>query len=168
MLQFIVLVTCAQCYVARTASVVNMREGPSTEYGVVKCLNKNTVIYVDLDDAIDDWYLVVDIQSNKEGYVSSKYVKLQKTISKSSTASIQRLTRTHEYNPSLHIKNQTGKTLLLRINSTSYNLSIGENLKVTVEPGKFRFRASAVGVVPLSGEYTTESNYEYDWRFYIK
>lgn len=76
-LQLIALMSFAQSYIALTTTGVNMREGPSTEYDVIKHLNKGAVLYVDLDEAIDDWYLVVDIENDIEGYVSSRYIRIK-------------------------------------------------------------------------------------------
>lgn len=166
-LQLITLMSFAQSYIALTTTGVNMREGPSTEYDVVKHLAKGTALYVDLDESVDGWYLVVDIENDIEGYVSSRYVRLQKSVSKSNSTSIQKSARTYEYNPTIHIKNSSSTSMSLRINSTTYKLSPYETTKVTMIPGKFTFRASAPGVVPRSGEYTVDSNYDYEWEFYI-
>lgn len=166
-LQFIALMSFAQSYIAFTTTGVNMREGPSTEYDVVKHLSKGVALYVDLDESIDGWYLVVDIENDIEGYVSSRYVRLQKAVSKSNSTSIQKSGRTSEYNPTIHIKNSSSTSMSLRINSTTYKLSPYETTTITMVPGRFTFRASAPGVVPRSGEYTIDSNYDYEWEFYI-
>lgn len=166
-LQLVTLMSFAQSYLALTTAGVNMREGPSTEYDIVKHLSKGTALYVDLDESIDGWYLVVDIENDIEGYVSSRYVKLMKSVSKSNSTSIQKSARTYEYDPTIHIKNSSSTSMSLRINSTTYKLSPHETTTVTMEPGRFTFRASAPSVVPRSGEYTVENNYEYEWEFYI-
>ncbi len=106
-LLLITVTSLAQSYITVTTSAVNMREGPTTEYDVIERLNKGTVLYVDLDESIDGWYLVVDIQNDIEGYVSSRYVRLQKSVSKSNSTSIQKSARTYEYNPTIHIKNSS-------------------------------------------------------------
>lgn len=165
--QLITLMSFAQGYLALTTSGVNMREGPSTEYDIIKHLSKGTVLYVDLDESIDGWYLVVDIKNDIEGYASSQYVRLQKRLEKSNTTSIQKAARTYDYNPTINIKNSSSTSMTLRINDTTYKLAPHETIYVTMEPGKFTFRASAPGVVPRSGEYIAESNYNYDWEFYI-
>lgn len=166
-LQLIALTSFAQCYLAVSTADVNMREGPSTEYDIIKRLQKGTDLYVDTDESIDGWYLVVDIRNDIEGYVSSKYVRLKKSVNKSNSTSIQRGDMTYDYNPTLHIKNSTSTSMSLRINSTTYKLSPYETTTVTMDPGRFTYRASAPGVVPISGEHSLESNYNYEWEFYI-
>lgn len=69
--------------------------------------------------------------------------------------------------PAIHIKNSSSTSMSLRINSTTYKLSPYETTTVTMVPGRFTFRVSAPGVVPRSGEYTIDSNYDYEWEFYI-
>lgn len=166
-LQLITIMSFAQSYIAHTVSGVNLREGPSTEYDVIGQLKKGTALYVDLDEAIDGWYLVVDIKNDIEGYVSSKYVELVRRLEKSNSTSIQKAARSYDYNPAIHVKNLSSTSMSLRINSTTYKLSARETIIVNMEPGRFTFRASAPGVVPCSGEYTVESNYDYEWEFYI-
>lgn len=166
-LQLIALMSFAQSYIAFTTTGVNMREGPSTEYDVTEQLDRGTALYVDLDESIDGWYLVVDIKNDIEGYVSSKYVRLQQSVGKSNNTSIHKSARTQQYNPTIHIKNSSNTSMSLRINSTTYKLSPYETTMLTMVPGKFTFRASAPGVVPRSGEYTIDSNYDYEWEFYI-
>ena len=166
-LQLFILNSFAQNYIAVTTSGVNMREGPSTEYGIIEHLTTGTTLYVDLDEEIDGWYLVVDIENDIEGYVSSRYVKLAKRLSKSGTTSIQKSAPSYNYDPIIHIKNSSSSSMTLRINCTTYKLSPYSSTDVTMMPGRFTFRASAPGVVPKSGEYTIENNYDYEWEFYI-
>lgn len=166
-LQLVVIMSFAQSYIAHTVSGVNLREGPSTEYDIIEHLKKGAALYVDLDESIDGWYLVVNIENDVEGYVSSKYVELDKRVEKSNSTSIQKSARSYDYNPAIHVKNSSSTSMSLRINSTTYRLSPYETIIVNMEPGRFTFRASAPGVVPRSGEYTVESNYDYEWEFYI-
>ena len=56
-----------------TASLLNVRQGPGTNYSIVTRVNRNE--YIRLFAKIGDWY-VVQTENNYLGAVSSKYVKL--------------------------------------------------------------------------------------------
>lgn len=166
-LQIIALTSFAQGYLAISTADVNLREGPSTEYNVIRCLKEGTALYVDSVYTVDGWYLVVDIKHDIEGYVSSKYVRLGKLVDKAKNVSIEKGDITSDYNPVLNIKNDTNISLSLKLNDKLYKFFPQETKTLTLNPGYFTFRASSPGVIPYSGEYTLESNYKYNWRFFI-
>lgn len=56
-----------------TATTLNVRQGPGTNYGIVTRVYKNQ--YIRLFAKIGDWY-VVQTDDNYIGAVSSKYIKL--------------------------------------------------------------------------------------------
>ena len=56
-----------------TATTLNVRQGPGTNYGIVTRVYKNQ--YIRLFAKIGDWY-VVQTDDNYLGAVSSKYIKL--------------------------------------------------------------------------------------------
>ena len=55
-----------------TASVLNLRSGPSTNYRVVKKLNKNTNINV--IETLPNGWLKIKLSNGSKGYVSAKYI----------------------------------------------------------------------------------------------
>ena len=55
-----------------TASKLNVRSGPGTQYKVVATVNKNE--YIRVFAGVGDWY-VVQIEGDYVGAVSKKYVK---------------------------------------------------------------------------------------------
>lgn len=55
-----------------TASVLNLRSGPSTNYRVVKKLNKNTNINV--IETLPNGWLKIKLSNGSTGYVSAKYI----------------------------------------------------------------------------------------------
>lgn len=164
---FVSLNGYAQTWLGVTSTNVNLREGPSVDYGIVRKLPPNTLLYIDSDDSVNDFYLVVDIENDEEGYVAKKYVKHYKNVEKTKGASIQAKGSSSSYNPEIEIRNKSSVPMTLRINSTSYKFSPNEKKTITMPPGKFTYRASSPGVIPASGSYYAESNYSYEWEFWI-
>jgi len=67
-----------------TATLLNVRSGPSTKYGVVATVKKNE--YIRVFAGIGDWY-IVQVEGDYVGAVSKKYVKAIYTGSSSNSSS---------------------------------------------------------------------------------
>lgn len=170
-LLLLVLVTTviaqAQTWIGYTTTTVNLREGPSTDYNIVKKLPEGSVVYIDTDEEKNGFYLAVDIENDIEGYVSKKFIKHYKDVAKSEGSSIQSDGQTDSYEPTIKISNNTSTNLTLRVNSITYRFKPFESREITINPGKFSYRASSPGVLPSSGYHTAESYSSYTWDFSI-
>lgn len=67
-----------------TASTLNVRQGPGTNFDVITRVNKNE--YIRIFAKINDWY-VIQTDNNYIGAVSAKYVKLIYPITASNSSS---------------------------------------------------------------------------------
>lgn len=166
-LAFVTLNVMAQTWVGVTTRDVNFREGPSVDYDIIRRLPKNTALFINSEDEVNGFYLAVDIENDVEGYVSKNFVKHYKTIEKAKGASIQSVGSSTSYNPDIEIQNNTDVSMTLRINTQTYKFSPHEKRTITISPGRFTYRASSPGVIPVSGSYNAESNNSYQWVFFI-
>lgn len=68
-----------------TATHLNVRQGPSTNFPIICVLKQNQ--WVNVFGKIGDWYAIYDPQSRCVGAVSAQYIKSASTTSKTTTPS---------------------------------------------------------------------------------
>ena len=157
----------SQSYMGWTNKQVNFREGPGTEYGIISSLQGGTQLFIISLETEYDFYNVIDIETNKTGYINKSFVKLGEELPKNEEGIFTPSGETESYNPEIEIYNKTNKTLTLVLNSTTYTFSPNEKKKLTLSPGKYEYRASAPRVIPDYGSEFMKNNISYSWTFYI-
>lgn len=157
----------SQSYLGWVTNQVNLREGPGTNYSVISSLKSGTQIFIISIDTENNFYNIVDIATNKEGYIHKSYVKLGELVEENESGLFTPSGRTSAYNPEIEIFNNTSLTLTLKLNSETYNFSPRQKRTLTLSPGSYSYRASAPGVIPDIGKEYIESNMGYTWQFYI-
>ena len=157
----------AQSYLGYTNSSVNFRSSPSTNSIVYKILNPGIALFVVDLNKNNGYYSVIDIETNTEGYVHSKYVTISEQIPENTADVFSPTSKSTKYNPELSIYNKTNKNLTLKLNNVSHSFSPYEKRTITTFAGNCSYIASAPGVIPYYGSQNLESNYEYSWEFYI-
>ena len=161
------LIGFSQSYLGWITSKVNFREEPSTAASIIGSLNPGTQIFIVSMDTDDEFYNIIDIKTNTEGYVSKKFVKVGKLLKENEEGIFTPNGQSSSYNPELEIYNNTRLNLTLKLNSESYSFSPQEKKTLTVSSGTISYRASAPGVIPDFGTETIQSNQNYSWQFYI-
>lgn len=157
----------SQSYLGWTTKQVNFRESPSTDATILSSLKGGTQIFIVSLETENDFYNVIDIETNTEGYVHKNLVKVGKQVKENEQGMFTPSGETTSYNPDIEIFNNTNKTLTLKLNSESYSFSAKEKRTLTVTPGTISYRASAPGVLPNIGTEYLKSNQGYTWEFYI-
>ena len=157
----------SQSYLGTITKQVNFRLGPSTEDDIISSLKLNTQIFIISLETENDYYNIIDITTDKEGYVHKSYVKVGKLVSKSSESVFSPTGKSSNYNSEVKIFNNTSKTLTLKLNTELYHFSPHETKNINLTPGEYDFRASAPGVIPYIGTENLNSNQGYSWQFYI-
>jgi len=161
------LIGFSQSYLGWITSKVIFREEPSTDASIIGSLNPGTQIFIVSLDTEDEFYNIIDIKTNTEGYVSKKFVKIGKLLKENEEGIFTPNGQSSSYNPELEIYNNTKLNLTLKLNSEMYAFYPQEKRTLTVSPGTISYRASAPGVIPDFGTETIQSNMNYTWQFYI-
>lgn len=164
---FCSLQSVSQSYLGSITKQVNFRAGPGTDYEVIGSMKPGSQIFIVSLDAEDDFYNIIDIRTNKEGYVHKSFVKIGKQVKESEEGIFTPSGKTASYNPEVEIYNNTSLILTLKLNDDNYSFSPKEKKSITISPGTIRFRASAPGVIPYIGSEYLQSNQGYTWQFYI-
>jgi hypothetical protein len=172
---FAVIVICillshvglAQSYLGQTTKQVNLREGPGTDYEVLRSLPQGSQLFVVIDEVENDFYPVVDIGSNVEGYVHRSFVKLIRILEENREGVFTPTGKTSGILAELEIYNRTELILTLKMGEETYMFKPYERTTLSVQPRKYSYRASAPGVLPDFGSETVDSGTSYSWEFYI-
>jgi uncharacterized protein YgiM (DUF1202 family) len=157
----------SQSYLGNITKQVNFREGPGSDYEIIKSLKPGAQIFISSLDTDDDFYNIVDIESDIEGYVHKSYVKIGKLISKSDGSFIQESGNSSSDDAEVRIINDSDRTMTIKLNSTTYKFNPKEKQNLILPPGDYSYRASAPNVIPSVGVKNFKFNGAYKWTFYI-
>lgn len=157
----------SQSYLGWITKQVNFREGPSSEYKIIKSLPPGTQIFIVSIDSESDYYNIIDIESNKEGFVHKAFIKLGETVELNEGGIFTPDRTSTEYKPEIEIFNNTNITLTLKLNDEIFSFNANQKRTISLNPGIYNYRASAPGVIPNIGKEKIESNMVYSWQFYI-
>jgi uncharacterized protein YgiM (DUF1202 family) len=157
----------AQSYLGYVIKQVNFRTNANTSCEVISSLQQGTTLFVISKDKINGFYQVLDIETNKEGFVHSSFVQLDKMLPKNENSIFTPVGKTSSTKPIIKIYNNTSLTLTLKLNNDLYTFSPQERNTLTLSSGSYTYRASAPGVLPDYGTENMQSNYEYEWSFYV-
>ena len=160
-------VSNAQSYLGYVSKTVNFRTQPNTNCTIINSLPRGTALFVISKEKSNGFYQVINIETNKEGYIHSSFVQLDKPLPKNEQGIFTPVGKTNTSSPIIKIHNNTSKTLTLKLNDKLYTFSPNQRRTLTLSSGSYSYRASAPGVIPDYGTEVMQSNYEYEWSFYI-
>jgi hypothetical protein len=165
---FFTILTClGQSYLGWTTKQVNFRSGPGTEFEIISSLKPGSQIFIVSTETENDFYSVIDIATDKEGYLHKSFVKLGDEVEVNNEGIFSVAGKSSNINPQIEVYNNTSITMTLKINNDKYTFAPQEKKTLTSVAGKCSFRASAPGVIPNVGTENIESNVLYNWEFYI-
>ena len=166
---FLSLITLsnAQSYLGYVTKQVNFRTESNTSSKIISSLTEGTPLFVITKDKINEFYQVLNIETNEEGFVHSSFVQLDKMLPKNENGIFTPVGKASSENPVIKIHNNTSLTLTLKLNNDLHTFSPQERKALTLSSGSYSYRASAPGVLPDYGIENMQSNYEYEWSFYI-
>lgn len=163
----IVTISNAQSYLGYVSKQVNFRTEANTNCTVISTLQRGTALFIISKEKINGFYQVLNIETNKEGFVHSNFVQLDRELPKNEDGIFTPVGKTSSSKPVIKIHNNTSLTLTLKLNSDLYTFSPQERKTLTLTSGSYTYRASAPGVLPDYGTENMQSNYEYEWSFYV-
>jgi uncharacterized protein YgiM (DUF1202 family) len=157
----------AQSYLGYATKNVNLRQGPGTNYEIDTVVKQNAQLFLFSLDAENNFYHVIDVKTNIEGYLHKDFVKVGKEIKAQQGELFIADGKSSTENPELEIYNNTTIAMTLRIGSEKYYFTPQETKKIILSPSEYDFMASAPGVIPYYGSQYLNSNYRYTWKFFI-
>lgn len=155
-------------YLSKIKKTAYLREGPYTSSSVLKTLTRGNQVFVLSSKGTNGFYPVIDLESNKRGFIFKSYVTLVTYYAPSSKPMFSKSGYSSTYKSKVVVHNNTSKTLSLDLGSKTYSLSPYQKKTIYVSPGNSFYLASAAGVLPSKGTQKFESNSSYSWEFYIR
>jgi hypothetical protein len=156
-----------QSYLGVIIKKANLREGPGTEYVTISQLKKNSQIFIVSIETNNDFYNVIDIDNDIEGYIHKSLIRPTKQVEINEPGMFTSSGELETYDPKIEIYNNTSKSLTLKLNTEVFYFRPQETKNITLSPGQCSYRASAPGVIPNIGVENISSRQGYKWQFYI-
>lgn len=158
-----------QSYTGIARTFLHVHSAPNKDSAIVDTVKKKDLLFIISDSVIkEDYYHVINIRTNTQGYVYEEYVEKKRQVSKNERDAFIPDGKFHKRNPSVHIHNDSDKPLKLLLNAKEYTFAPGEKRMLALSPGRYRYIASAPGVIPDYGTDKLKKFFQYKWRFYIK
>ncbi len=157
----------SQSYLGKVTKQVNFREGAGKDYSIISSLKAGTQIFIISLDKDNDYYNIIDIATNKEGYIHSSFVKIGQLIAENDQGLFTSNGQGESYNPEIEIYNNTKLTMTLKLNNELHSFAPHEKRKITLSAGTCNYRASAPNVIPYIGSEYLKNNELYSWDFFI-
>jgi hypothetical protein len=164
---FTASISFSQSYLGWVTKQVNFRQGPGTEYVSISSLKPGAQIFIISLETENDFYNIIDIATDKEGFIHKSFVKLGAMVEENERGMFTPSGKASTYNPEIEIFNNTSLTLTLKLNNDIYTFNPKQKKTITISPGTYNYRASAPGVIPSIGAENMISNTGYTWQFYI-
>lgn len=157
----------AQSYLGYATSQVNFRSGASTNSNVIRSIPKGSTLFIVSLATDNGFYNAIDVETNEEGYIHGSFVKIGQMLPKNTEGIFTPSGSSASLSPELNIRNNTSKTLTLKMGSTTYTFTPQERRRITLPSGSYEYRASAPGVIPDYGSEALANSMSYEWEFYI-
>ena len=158
----------SESYLGWITKTVNLRKGPGLEYSIIKTLEAGKQIFIISDVSINNYYNIIDIESNTDGFVYKSFVETGDKVEKSKGEMFTSTGNTDKYETQVEIFNNTDKTLTLKLNKKSHRFRPKEKTTISIKPGLVNYIASAPNVIPLNGSKNFDEYSSWTWQFYIK
>lgn len=158
----------SQSYIGRTTQQVNFRSGPGKDSKIISLLAAGNQLFIISTDTKSDYYNVIDIATDKEGYVHKSFIELGDKVEVNEGEVFSPVGELSNEKPQINVHNNTTISMTLKLNNDVFTFAPDEKKVITLNPGKCNYRASAPGVIPYAGYQSIESNMEYQWVFYIE
>jgi hypothetical protein len=113
------------------------------------------------------YYNVIDVTTNKEGYIAKANLKVGKEVLKSEGGLFSANGDAKGTVPDVEIFNNTGKVLTLKLSDSTYTIAPNSKNVIALAIGNCEYRASAPGVMPMIGIENVEGGHSYQWQFYL-
>lgn len=154
-------------YAVVTATRANLREDADVNSSAIIEIPKGDLVVLLDRSPVASWYNVIHVKSNQEGWIHSSTILTYYTKNRKPSLTISGRSTGSYKNPTLEVKNDSDKTMTLKLGETRYVFSPQESKTIPLTSGRYSFHASAPNVIPDFGEQNFELGYIYTWRFYI-
>lgn len=129
-------------------------------------LNRDALLFVLSSTLTANCYHVIDISTDREGFVHKDFVSIDSFLPCESATS-SHIGRSKSHQPTFEVLNRTRYRLTLKMNDIYFYLEPYECRELLLQPGWYHCRASAPGVTPYVTLENVRANQAYAWDFYM-
>lgn len=151
-------------YLGTINSEINLMLGPSNEFDVIKTLTSETEIFIISDKTINNYYHVIDMSTNEEGYVDMKYVDLGEEVVINEIDQLFKSSGKSESMTSCRINafNNSEKTMTLKMAGSTWVFVPNGKWVINISPGIYKIIVTRPDADPYIGkvEFIEGLNYE--------
>jgi len=149
---------------------INLLEGPGSGYEIITNLIPGSELFIISNKSINGYYNVIDVLSNKEGYVDVLFVDLGDEIKANDDSSNFIVTGVSD-NPKLSIINIFNNTKVIasiKMGGLNYSFSPFEKRDIDISPGDYKIIVSSPNVIPFIEKVEIEIGKNYKREYIIK
>lgn len=156
-------------YLGKITNKTNLYSGPSDQFDILLILNSDSNVLILSDKEINNFYNVIDIDSNTEGYLYISNVELieEKKPEKNNVFEIIGNT-TDILTSEITIYNSHHTACTIKLGTESFNFDPKETKTISVKPGNYRIFLSSKGTIPYVGEIELLRGKKYYRERYVK
>ncbi|WP_020533497.1 DcaP family trimeric outer membrane transporter [Flexithrix dorotheae] len=162
---FLTTQVISQSFVGQTTSRLNFRKGPSTSFEIIEVLPKGKKMFVFSEEPTENFFHVLDVATNQEGYVYSSHFEILDVIPRYSFKKGEFEDSLKNVQADLQIYNSSNKRLYLKLNESIYDFFPKEKVEILIFPGELNYVASIPGNMPIYGIELIHPNQKYFWEF---
>ena len=155
-------------FIGETTTQLNFRSGPGIDYPIIMGLATGVEVWVYSSNDINGFYKVIEVQSNKIGWVNKYYVRKIRDADVNESGVFQSSGNNTNNNCEVEITNQSSYTLTIEVAGYTFTVYPNSSKTESITPGSKYYIASAPGVLPSSGNQNFENGHNYTWTFWVE
>lgn len=154
---------------AYTITDVNLREGPGTGHKILGKIAKLKPVMVETAELKKAYAKVMDIETGREGYVSTKYLDYITKVKVNGSGFFTPVGRTYSKYAKVTLKNDSHVTANIKFGNKTYKVAPNSSKTLEqVEAGSYNIMVSSPGIFPYVGVEKVEGGKHYARGFYIQ
>ena len=153
---------------AYTITDVNLREGPGTGHKILGKIAKLKPVMVETAELKKAYAKVMDIETGREGYVSTKYLDHITKVKVNGSGFFTPIGRTYSKYAQVTLKNDSYVTANIKFGNKTYKVAPHSSKTLEqVEAGTYNIVVSSPGIFPYVGVEKVVGGMRYAREFYI-
>lgn len=164
---FLSFKTFSQSYLGITTAQGNLRETPDLNGNILDVLKINTQLFVYSAELTNDFYKVIDISNDQEGWIHKNLIRLAKALPKAQGGLFTSTGKNDNDYATISVTNNTSLSLTLKLNQKNYYFDPQESKTISLQAGTYEYLASAPSVLPAYGDEDFQVGNSYSWTFYV-
>ena len=156
-------------YIGIVNKEIDLLSGPGSGFEIIKNLIPGNQLFIISDKPINDYYNVIDIVSNEEGYVHKSFVELANEVEINEVNDLFKFAGKSESLTSSRIEaiNSSEKPMTLILGGSTWLFAPKGKWFINVSPGYYKIIVSSPNVIPYIEKVEIESGKNYKREYVI-